>query len=464
MQDAARQDINGKYHFIGIGGIGMSALAFLALDQGHRVCGSDVKDNDTLAALRQRGAEIYIGHAASQIGDAIRVIYSTAIDPLNPELTAARKRGIPILRRAELLAELMTGHAKITVAGAHGKTTTTAMTAHLLTAAGLNPTAYVGGIVQGGAAHGRWGQGSYFVAEVDESDGSFLCFTPDYSLITNIDKEHMDYYAAFADIVAAYAAFIAKTPRGGFLTACGDDRILSDLILRSGRRAVLYGFGPGNALTASDVEMQAFGSVFFAVRQGQKLGPIRLNIPGRHNILNALACISLGLELSIPYPRIAASLESFTGVNRRFQRKGCVRDILIIDDYGHHPTEIAATLAAAKTLGRRIIAVCQPHRYTRLQALMDEFAESFKSADYVIVTDVYPASEKPIPGVTGAALAARLIQQPGAAAAYVPKAQVVSHAASLARSGDLIITLGAGDVTKMSDALVTLLGSFQYCA
>lgn len=436
----------------------MGALAALLLRQGHRVTGSDVRENPIVLNLRQEGAAVHIGHHPGHVGRADCVVFSSAIKRDNPELAQAKRLAIPILQRAQLLASLMQGHAGITVAGAHGKTTTTSMISSLLTEAGLQPTTAVGGLISGASSNARLGAGEYFVAEVDESDGSFLYFSPRYSIITNIDFEHVDYFHTWENILEAYRRFIHQTETGGVVIACGDDpRLLS--LVRGYRHTVhTYGFSSHNQTTAENCRFDQLSSIFDCVIDGKDWGTVALNVPGRHNIVNALACITLGVHLSIAPDLIRRSLAAYRGVQRRFQVKETVDDIWVVDDYAHHPTEIRATLAAARLMNRkRVIAVFQPHRYSRVQGLMEEMAGSLINSDYVIVTDIYAASESPIEGVTAGRLKEHIQRLTANPVVYLKKEDITGYLLTMVRPGDLVLMLGAGDITYIADAFGPLL-------
>ncbi|MDO8580560.1 MAG: UDP-N-acetylmuramate--L-alanine ligase, partial [Candidatus Omnitrophota bacterium] len=406
MDQVFRTTMNNHYHLIGIGGIGMGALASLLLAKGQQVSGSDLAANSMTQRLQREGATISIGHAADNVGSANIVVYSSAIRMDNPELQVAKKKNIPMLPRARVLAELMQDHIGITVAGAHGKTTTTSMISHLLMDAGLNPTTAIGGIVNGTNTNALLGKGKYFVAEVDESDGSFLNFTPRYSVITNIDREHMDYYHSMERVLSAYRQFIDQTKKDGIVVAYGEDPYLPNMLKASKRSYITYGLEKTNTIYANKITFDQFTSRFQCVYQGKPFGNFHLNVPGRHNILNALACIGVGIQLSIDFDTIDASLEKYRGVKRRFEIKGKFNNTFIVDDYAHHPTEILSTLAAARLIGaKRVVAVFQPHRYSRVQSLFNEFSQCFSLCDALIVTDIYAASEMPIEGITAQGLA-----------------------------------------------------------
>jgi UDP-N-acetylmuramate--alanine ligase len=449
------------YHLIGIGGIGMGTLASLLLDQGDTVSGSDLKDNEICQGLRGRGACISIGHRSSNIvKDTDYVIYSSAVPVNNPELIEAESRNIPILRRAEALARLVNNQVGITIAGAHGKTTTTSMVSSLLINAGLKPTTAIGGIINGPQAYNaNSGEGKYFVAEVDESDGTFLYFNPHYSIITNMDFEHVDFYKNWEGITQAFAKFIACTHSDGCLIVCGEDSKLIQLVRQQKVAVVTYGMSASQDVYAQDIVMNGFQSSFVChTRSHGRLGPFQLFVPGRHNILNALACISLGLQLGISYEVMFKTLKSFTGVKRRFQLKGHVNDVMVIDDYGHHPTEIRATLKTARLFApKRLITVFQPHRYSRTKFLFNEFIEHLALSDEVILTDIYAASEKSSEGVGVGALFEELQKTLGIGVIFLKKEDILEYLRNYVQPGDMVIFLGAGDIYHLSDELVKIL-------
>lgn len=439
-----------QYHLIGIGGIGMSTIASLLLAKGHRVSGSDVRENANTEKLQKSNVTITIGHNSENILDADVVVYSSAITDANCELAAARRRGMSVLRRAEVLAQLMQEHTAVTVAGAHGKTTTTSMIGQMLSHAGLEPTTAIGGIVIGSGSNAKLGEGQHFVAEVDESDGSFLYFSPDYSIICNIDLEHLDYYQNWKNISAAYQQFFDKTAKDGLIIAYGDDHRLCDLIKQANRPYKTFGFSSEDDVFATNIQMKEFETTFDCVINGVVVGQVKLPIPGRHNIANALSCICLGAELNIPFAAMADSLAAFGGVQRRFETLGVVEDIAVVDDYAHHPTEILATLQTAheQHVGR-VVGIFQPHRYSRLKGLWKEFIDSLKDVDYLIVTDVYAASETPQDGIDSATFVSDLKKISDHPVIYVKKDKIVNHLFKIALPGDLIITLGAGDVNQI---------------
>ncbi len=446
------------YHFIGIGGIGMGTLASLMMAKGYKVSGSDLKESPMTQRLRTEGAIIVIGHHAENIQGADFIVFSSAINGENPELVAAQKQNKPILQRAKLLAQLMENQIGITIAGAHGKTTTTSMISFLLIQAGLNPTTAVGGIINGDSYNASLGDGRYFVAEVDESDGSFLFFAPCYSVITNIDFEHVDFYHDWTHILKAYKTFIERTDSRGIVVACGDDERLNSLLRETRRNSLTFGMSHEADVYADHISSLGYQIEFDCFFRGRRLGRIGLSIPGRHNVLNALACICLGRELKIDFHIIQKSLKAFQGVNRRFQIKGNVGGIFVVDDYGHHPTEIAATLQTAQRFKKnRLITVFQPHRYTRTKFLMEEFVKSLALSDYLIITDIYAASEPPIEGVSAQKLLERLTAQKTLPAVYLKKGDIIDHLIKITQPGDLVLTLGAGDITKIASEFVEIL-------
>ncbi len=446
---------------IGIGGIGMGTLASLLLDQGHSVSGSDLKDNELILGLRERGVCVYIGHRTGNIvKNADYVVYSSAIRVNNPELIESESRNIPVLRRAQVLAQLVNNQVGITIAGAHGKTTTTSMVSSLLINAGLRPTTAIGGIINNHAAYNaNLGEGKYFVAEVDESDGTFLYFNPHYSIITNMDFEHVDFYKNWEGITRAYARFIARTRSDGILIVWGEDKKLLQLVRQQRIAAVTYGMSDEQDVYAADIVTDGFKSSFTChTRRHGRLGPFQLFVPGRHNILNALACISLGLQLGISYEVTFKTLKSFTGVKRRFQLKGRVNDVMVIDDYGHHPTEIQATLNAARLFGpKRLITVFQPHRYSRTKFLLNEFVEHLSRSDELILTDIYVAGEKVSEGVGVKVLFAELQKTLGPRVVFLKKEDILKYLRDYVQPGDMVIFLGAGDIYHLSDELVRIL-------
>jgi UDP-N-acetylmuramate--alanine ligase len=440
-----------RIHFVGVGGIGMSGIAELLANLGYEVSGSDAKGSDITERLSRLGVDVHTGHAEQNVGAADVVVVSSAIRDDNPEVTAARARHIPVIPRAEMLAELMRLQRGIAVAGAHGKTTTTSMIALVLERAGLDPTAVIGGRLSAFGSNAKLGRGAWIVAEADESDRSFLRLSPSMAVITNLDREHMDAYGTFEEVQRAFVEFANKVPFDGLVVACADDPALRAILPAISRPTVLYALERDADVTATGVTLSPFASVSQVwLRRNDRrepLGDLTLSVPGRHNVSNALAAVAIGLELKIPYERIASALAEFRGAERRFQSLGEARGVLVVDDYGHHPTEIAAVLAAARTLHRRILVVFQPHRYTRTQQLMTDFGPALAGSDEIVLTDIYPASEKPIPGVTIDTLAEAVRRAVSVPVRIVPAIDdVPRQVAAIAREGDVVITLGAGSI------------------
>jgi len=434
----------------------MSGLAELLVNLGYAVRGSDVSVSEVTDRLVRLGVDVAVGHAPDQVGNADVVVVSSAIRPDNPEVLEARRRRIPVIPRAEMLAELMRLRYGIAVAGAHGKTSTTSMIALGLERAGLDPTAVIGGRLAAFGSNARLGTGRYMVAEADESDRSFLLLTPTIAVITNLDREHLESYGGFDDLRQAFVDFANKVPFYGAVVACADDPALAPLLPRLTRPVRTYGFGEGAVdVRGSDVELEGFGSrcrVRFRTpheREEWHTGELRLQVPGRHSLLNAMAALAVGLEVGVPFERFAAALAGFTGVERRFQLKGEVAGVMVVDDYGHHPTEIAAVLEAARAgFGRRLLVVFQPHRYTRTQQLAPEFGAALATADEIVLTDVYAAAETPMPGVTVDLIADAVRRAAARPRLHVVKAldDVPPAVARLAKPGDLVLVLGAGSI------------------
>ncbi len=459
-----------RVHFVGIGGIGMSGIAELLANLGYAVSGSDEKRSVVTDRLETLGIRVAGGHAAAHVGDADVVVISSAVRASNPEVVEATRRQIPVIPRAEMLAELMRLRFAIAVAGAHGKTTTTSMIALVLERAGLDPTAVIGGRLSAFGSNARLGRGELMVAEADESDRSFLKLFPAIAVITNIDYEHLENYGGFDDLQQAFVDFANKVPFYGAVVACVDDRHLAAVLPRIKRRVTSYGLeSPGADVTAADVHLSPFGVTASIKRRGRAtdavarplttLGELTLNVPGRHNLLNALAAIAVGAELGLSFDRVAAGLRDFRGAERRFEVRGEPNGILVVDDYGHHPTEIAAVLAAAKPLNRRIIVAFQPHRFTRTAQLRDAFGPALAAADHVVLTDIYAAGEDPIPGVTLSTLADAVRTSVHAPVDLAPRLDdVIDAIARIARPGDLVITLGAGSIGSIPDRLIDALG------
>ena len=433
----------------------MSGIAQLLLGCGHKVSGSDLRENRITRELEKSGALIFLGHAASNISGADTVIYSSAIKEYNPEVVEARKKGVPLVMRAQALAELMRDKTVITVAGSHGKTTTTSLVSYLLLEAGLFPTVAIGGILKNIETNARLGRGKFFVAEADESDGSFLYYNPKYSIVTNIDREHLDYYKDFKNEVVAFKQFINRTNDDGCVFCSADDSNLVNILKDYSRKYVLFGLSESAHIHPANIKFDCLTSEFDCIYKGKLVERFSLALGGAHNISNALSVIALGLELGIDLSFIKKALSGYKGAGRRLELKYVNNDYTVIDDYAHHPTEIQATLKAAKNLEhKKLIAIFQPHRYTRTQLLLDDFAKSFSGVDYLVITDIYAASEEPIAGVDASLLCEKIKElDRGKEVHCVPKDKIVEHILGILRPKDLVITLGAGDIAKVSDEL-----------
>lgn len=446
-----------RIHFIGIGGIGMSGIAEILLTMGYAVSGSDLRASAITERLQGLGATICIGHAAANAAAADVVVISSAVSADNPEVLEARARKTPVIPRAEMLAELMRLKYGIAVAGMHGKTTTTSMVAAVLSGGGLDPTVVVGGRVDAMGSNARLGRSQFLVAEADESDRSFLRLRPILALVTNIDREHTDTYASMADVEAAFLEFMDELPFYGAVTACVDNAALRALLPRVTRRVYTYGESPEADFRLRLLPATAGAHATFEVNtRGLVLGPFHLHVPGRHNLLNATAAVAIGVQLRIAPEEIAAGLASFRGVDRRFQTRGTARGVTVVDDYGHHPTEIRATLQAARECGySRVLVLFQPHRYTRTRDLMEEFAGAFGEADALQVLDIYAASELPIEGISGELLARAIRAHSGGRVAYAASVdEAIARLVGDAREGDMILTLGAGNVSAAGPELL----------
>jgi UDP-N-acetylmuramate--alanine ligase len=454
-----------QIHFVGIGGIGMSGIAEVLLNLGYKVSGSDLKSSAVTQRLRGLGAAVFEGHRADNIVGAEVVVTSSAIASENPEVVEAHRRHVPVIQRAEMLAELMRLKYGIAIAGMHGKTTTTSMVAAVLAGGGLDPTVVVGGRVDAMGSNARLGKSQYLVAEADESDRSFLKLSPILSVVTNIDREHMDCYRNMRDIKKTFLEFMDRVPFYGMVVVCNDDPMLRRLLAQAQRRTVTYGtkrgsdflikLENGSAAVSSKGEGQPL-SRFRVSYQKKDLGEFTLHVPGVHNILNATAAIAVGVGLDVPVEAIRTGLDQFRGVDRRFQLRGRAAGVSVIDDYGHHPTEIKATLAAARSCGfRKVHVVFQPHRYTRTRDLIEEFTTAFGDADSLFVLDIYAASEQPMEGISGEVLTRTIREKGGRDAQYVSSfAEAVSAAAAAAKDGDMILTLGAGSVSQLGPIIL----------
>ena len=450
--------INGssRVHFIGIGGAGMSAIAHVLLARGYRVSGSDLRPSDGTRRLEALGATVYIGHDSAHVAEADVVVASRAVPDLNVELVAARYRNLPVLHRAQLLGQIMEGGTGIAVVGTHGKTTTTAMIAHVLAAGGLDPTALIGGDVEDLGGNVRIGHGPHVVAEVDESDGSLVYVRPHAAVVTSLDiSDHRDYYRTIERLLETFTQFLGALPRDGFAVLCTDHRYVRDLLPRVAGRALTFGLNAGAQFAAGIQKMEGRLTRCTVRRDGRTLGKVVLPVPGRYNVRNALAATAVALELGMRFEDIAQALGSFGGVHRRFDVRGDVAGIMIVDDYAHNPIKIAAVLRAAKECwpARRVVAVFQPHRYSRTKTTYRRFAQVFEDADELVITEIYPADETPIPGVTAALIVDAV--RPHHPVTFAEDAHaVVAHLVPRLRPGDLVLTLGAGDICRVADALV----------
>jgi UDP-N-acetylmuramate--alanine ligase len=451
-----------RVHFVGIGGSGMCGIAEVLLNLNYGVSGSDLRLSPVTERLQRLGARISEGHDAANVGDAEAVVVSSAVRADNPELVEARRRQIPVIPRGEMLAELMRLKYGVAVAGSHGKTTTTSMVAALLAAAGLDPTLVVGGRLNSVGSNARLGKGDFMVVESDESDRSFLHLTPILAVVTNIDREHLDHYGTLEELQRAYVEFANRVPFYGAAIVCRDDENIRQVIPNLRRRVLTYGMEGGRPeadLIIHDVVCSHFESRFQLRLQGRELGEFALRVPGKHNVLNAAAAIAVGLELKIDPATIRAALASFQNVDRRFQVRGEVEGVTVVDDYGHHPTEIRATLAAARDCRyQRVFAIFQPHRFTRTALLMDEFADCFRACDCLYVMDIYAASEPPIEGVTAETLVERIRIGGFGEVSYHPAVEtILSDLSRNVRPGDVVLTLGAGNVWQVGEQFLELM-------
>jgi UDP-N-acetylmuramate--alanine ligase len=450
-----------KIHFVGIGGIGMSGIAEVLLNLGYVITGSDLSPSDITQRLALLGAVIFQGHEASHIGEVDVVVISTAVKADNPEVLEAHRRNIPIIPRAEMLAELLKMKFSVAVSGSHGKTTTTSMISTVLAHGGFDPTMVIGGKLASIGSNAKIGDGEVIVAEADESDGSFLKLTPCLAVITNIDREHLDYYRDIEDIKEAFLKFANMVPFYGATILCLDDPHVQAILPDIKRRTITYGLTSPADYQARDVVLQGPTSVFTVYARSERLGEVTLSVPGRFNVANALATIAAARELDMPFDAIREGLLKYVGVGRRLEVKGKVRGVTVVDDYGHHPTEIRETLLAARQVWKgRIIVVFQPHRYTRTQKLFQDFLTAFPSADHLIITDIYAASEKVIEGVDAAGLTEGIRQSGHADVVYISGFDgIVDHLLKIARSSDVIITQGAGSVWKVGEEFLKRAGA-----
>ena len=454
----------GKVHFVGIGGVGMSSLARIYVARGIPVSGSDVKENREVVALRALGARVAVGNAGENLDGADTVVVSTAIREDNPEVVEARRRGLRVVHRAQALAATMEGRRSVAVAGTHGKTTTTSMLTVALQHAGADPSFAIGGSLNESGANAHNGSGDVFVAEADESDGSFLCYTPSMAVVTNVEPDHLDFFSDAAAVEAAFAAFADRVLPGGVLVTCADDpgaRRLAEHARTRGLEVRTYGESDDADVHVAELEARGAGVSFSLVERGRRRGTVRLKVPGRHNALNAAGAYTAGAVLGVPASELREGLELFTGTRRRFELKGVAGGVRVYDDYAHHPTELVATLEAARAVAGegRLVVAFQPHRYSRTMAFREEFGAALAGADSVVVMDVYAAGEDPVPGATGAAVAAA-VPLPAERVGFEPSwSAVAARLAERARPGDLVLTLGAGDVTMIGPEVLDLLAT-----
>jgi UDP-N-acetylmuramate--alanine ligase len=443
-----------KIHFVGIGGIGMSGIAEVLLNLGFKVSGSDLRKTDTTERLEQLGARIFYGHREENVQDVDVVVVSSAVKFDNPEIQKAKELFVPVIQRAEMLAELMRIKYSIAVAGAHGKTTTTSLVSSILGYAGMDPTCVIGGKLNSLGSNAKLGDSKFLVAEADESDGTFLLLFPTIAVATNIDLEHLDFYKDIDEIKTAFLTFLNKVPFYGLDIICIDNSNLQGLIPQLKRRYMTYGLSKQADLRAENITYKGFETTFRVVHRGEDLGDITLSLPGIHNVVNALAACGVAIELDIPFITVKEALKNFSGIQRRLEIKWD-GNIKLIDDYGHHPTEIRATLSAIRKMWKgRIVVVFQPHRYTRTKALMHEFVTSFNEADVLIVTEIYPASEEKIEGITGHVLSEKIKASGHKNVIFAPtKEDAAEKVLQIARDGDVVITLGAGDLYKIGERL-----------
>jgi UDP-N-acetylmuramate--alanine ligase len=444
-------------HFVGIGGIGMSGIAEVLHNLGYEITGSDLKESQTTERLRGLGITIHIGHRARNINGAHLVVVSSAVSSRNPEVAGAHRKNIPVIPRAEMLAELGRLKYSVLVAGSHGKTTTTSLVATLLAHAGFDPTVVIGGKLKALGTNARLGRGEFMVAEADESDGSFLKLIPTIAVVTNVDREHMDYFKTMDSLKEAFLSFMNRVPFYGLAILCADDPVVRELLPSVHRKVMTYGLSRDADLRARKVRAGFMAMSFEVLSKEKSLGTVTVPVAGEHNVLNSLAAIGVALALNIGEDLVREAMESFEGIGRRLEFKGEERGVRVYDDYGHHPTEIRATLRAAKECmkGKRLVVVFQPHRYSRTKEHAEEFAASFGDADRVMVMDIYPAGEKPVKGVSGEALSAAMKYK---GVSYAPgRKEAAQQAVDAVRRGDMVLTLGAGDVWKVGEAILGLL-------
>lgn len=449
-----------KIHFVGIGGAGMSAIAKVLLQMGYTITGSDLNKSETINKLEKNGAQIFTGHSSENVQDAEAVVVSTAISQTNPEVQLAREKGIPVFHRADIIAELMLQYQGIAVAGAHGKTTTTAMIAVMLEHAGVDPTIIIGGEVEYLNGSAKLGTSKYLVAEADESDGSFLKFSPHIAVVTNIENDHMDFYKTMENILHTFNKFLHKIASGtGLGILCFDNAYIRDLADNLQRPYISYAIEHNAQYMARNIRTQGAITTYDVYQEGELLGTIKINVPGRHNVANSLAAVVVGVTVGLTFAQIAEGLSQFRGAKRRFQTKARLNGVWVIDDYAHHPTEITTTLLAARqTEPKRLICVFQPHRYSRTQFLREEFGRAFTTSDILIITDVYAAGEQPIPGINGEVLKEEIERQTGMQVIYISdKDKIARYLSEIVEPGDLVMTMGAGNIYLVGEELVEML-------
>lgn len=445
-----------KVHFIGIGGAGMSALAQILLEKGYEVSGSDMKDSAMTGILRDLGAKVFIGHRAENVRGAEAIVVSSAIREENPEVAEAARLGLKRLHRSDVNAFLINNSKGIAVAGAHGKTTTTSMIGVSLDYEGVSPSIIIGGEVDYLGSNAKLGKSEYLVSEADESDGTFLKYYPYIGVVTNIENDHMDHYGTMENIIKAFHQFLSQIRRDGWAVVCADNEHIRNIIGDIKCNIATYGIDHEADYMAADIEASSSFTAFDVIHKGENLGRVRLNVPGLHNVLNALACVVTGIVLGMSVSQMAEGLTMFNGAKRRFQTKGRINDIWVVDDYAHHPTEIVTTIKAARqTKPKRLVCAFQPHRYSRTQLLQKEYGSCFAGVDLLVLTDVYSAGEDPIPGVDGELLVNEVKRQTGQETVYIQdKKQIAAYLKSIAQPGDLIMTMGAGDIVKCGEELV----------
>jgi UDP-N-acetylmuramate--alanine ligase len=448
-------------HFVGIGGIGMSGIAEVLINLGYNVSGSDTAQSETTARLQKLGACVALGHAAKNIGNADVVVTSTAVKVNNPEVVEAHQRNVPVIPRAEMLAELLKMKFSVAVSGSHGKTTTTSMVSTILARGGLDPTMVIGGKLASIGSNARLGDGDIIVAEADESDGSFLKLSPTIAVITNIDREHLDFYPGITEIKEAFLKFANIVPFYGCTVLCNDNEHVREISPFIKRKMITYGIEHSADYSARDIKYLTSGTEYSLIYKGDRLGVIKLIVPGLFNVYNSLAAVAVGHELDLDFATIKEGLAGFFGVVRRLEMKGIVGDITVVDDYGHHPTEVKATLAAARQVWKgRTIVVFQPHRFTRTKALFNEFTQAFSDADLLILNDIYPASEEPIAGVNSQALCEAIRKTGHPSVEYIAQAEgTIEFLLKTVRPKDIVITLGAGSIYKIGEALLKQLAA-----